>query len=43
MRRGSGFVPIAEYGLEFTKKVTKKPRKPVRLLYNGVNHYDLLV
>ncbi|KAK7287098.1 hypothetical protein RIF29_00136 [Crotalaria pallida] len=40
----SGFIPIAEYGSEFGK-VSKnlKPRKPVRLLYSGKNHYDLLV
>ncbi|KAM2468114.1 hypothetical protein FF1_009827 [Malus domestica] len=42
--RGSGFIPIAEYGSEFTKgSRNKKPRKVVRLLYSGRNHYDLLV
>ncbi|XP_048225720.1 OVARIAN TUMOR DOMAIN-containing deubiquitinating enzyme 3 isoform X2 [Ricinus communis] len=40
---GSGFIPIAEYGTEFRKGMKKgKPRKVVRLLYNGKNHYDLL-
>ena len=39
----AGFVPIQTYGADF--KVTKKgnPKKPVRLLYNGENHYDVLV
>ncbi|KAM1038139.1 hypothetical protein ACFX13_033596 [Malus domestica] len=42
--RGSGFIPIAEYGSEFTKgSRNKEPRKVVRLLYSGRNHYDLLV
>ncbi|XP_058109294.1 OVARIAN TUMOR DOMAIN-containing deubiquitinating enzyme 3 isoform X2 [Magnolia sinica] len=43
--RGSGFIPIAEYGGEFRKasKKGKKPRQPVRLLYSGRNHYDLLI
>lgn len=42
---GSGFIPIAEYGTEFGKVSRKgqKPRKVVRLLYSGKNHYDLLV
>ncbi|KAL6954330.1 OVARIAN TUMOR DOMAIN-containing deubiquitinating enzyme 3 [Sarracenia purpurea var. burkii] len=41
---GSGFIPIAEYGTEFCKGSRKgKPRKFVRLLYSGKNHYDLLV
>ncbi|KAJ7961302.1 OTU domain containing protein [Quillaja saponaria] len=41
---GSGFMPIAEYGDEFTKGSRKlKQRKVVRLLYSGKNHYDLLV
>ncbi|XP_055812576.1 OVARIAN TUMOR DOMAIN-containing deubiquitinating enzyme 3 [Solanum dulcamara] len=39
--RGSGFIPIAEYGAEFRKG--SKNRKVVRLLYSGRNHYDLLV
>ena len=38
--RGSSFIPIAEYGAEFKKG---KPKKPVRLLYSGSNHYNLLV
>ena len=39
----SGFVPIQTYGADFA--VTKKgnARKPVRLLYNGENHYDVLI
>ncbi|XVE76501.1 hypothetical protein DITRI_Ditri12bG0178600 [Diplodiscus trichospermus] len=41
---GSGFIPIAEYGSEFHKGSRKgKPRKVVRLLHSGRNHYDLLV
>ncbi|KAK4582562.1 hypothetical protein RGQ29_025672 [Quercus rubra] len=40
----SGFIPIAEYGVEFSKALRKeKARKAVRLLYSGRNHYDLLV
>uniref|UniRef100_A0A0E0KBP7 Ubiquitin thioesterase OTU n=1 Tax=Oryza punctata TaxID=4537 RepID=A0A0E0KBP7_ORYPU len=42
--RGNGFIPIAEYGLEFSKDSKQWKRKvPVRLLYSGRNHYDLLV
>ncbi|KAL6278061.1 hypothetical protein ACE6H2_021662 [Prunus campanulata] len=42
--RSSGFIPIAEYGTEFGKgSRNRKPRKVVRLLYSGSNHYDLLV
>lgn len=42
--RGNGFIPIAEYGLEFTKNTKQwKKKTPVRLLYSGRNHYDLLV
>ena len=39
----AGFVPIQTYGADFS--VTKKgnTRKPVRLLYNGENHYDVLI
>lgn len=41
---GTGFIPIAEYGVEFMKPTKeRKPRKPVRLLYSGSNHYDLLI
>ncbi|KAJ6798654.1 OTU domain-containing protein [Iris pallida] len=41
---GDGFIPIAEYGSQFSKKSKKeKQRMPVRLLYSGKNHYDLLV
>lgn len=39
---GSGFIPIAEYGGEY-RKGKREPRKAVRLLYSGRNHYDLLV
>lgn len=45
-RWGSGFLPIAEYGSEFGRMASSKgnkPRKPVKLLYNGTNHYDLLL
>ncbi|CAI8601102.1 unnamed protein product [Vicia faba] len=38
--RGSGFIPIAEYGSEFIKGSS---RKAVRLLFSGKNHYDLLL
>uniref|UniRef100_A0ACD5TW49 Uncharacterized protein n=1 Tax=Avena sativa TaxID=4498 RepID=A0ACD5TW49_AVESA len=42
--RGNGFIPIAEYGLEFSKDSKQgKKRVPVRLLYSGKNHYDLLI
>lgn len=41
---GGGFIPIAEYGDEFRESSKNgKPRKAVRLLYSGKNHYDLLV
>ncbi|KAG9453313.1 hypothetical protein H6P81_006217 [Aristolochia fimbriata] len=41
---GNGFIPIAEYGAEFRKAHKGgKPRKAVKLLYSGSNHYDLLV
>ncbi|PIN02239.1 hypothetical protein CDL12_25252 [Handroanthus impetiginosus] len=41
---GSGFIPIQEYGSKFRKGLKKeKPKKVVRLLYTGRNHYDLLV
>jgi hypothetical protein len=43
----SGFVNIQTYGRDFEKggKLDKsgKGKKPVRLLYNGENHYDLLL
>lgn len=42
--RGSGFIPIAEYGSEFRKGLSKgKKKQVVKLLYSGRNHYDLLV
>ena len=37
---GHGFVAIQTYGEEFSKG---GKRKPCRLLYNGENHYDLLI
>lgn len=45
---GSGYVCIQTYGEEFAKKTNKKTgkvteRAPVRLLYNGQTHYDLLI
>eukprot|EP00271_Cylindrocystis_brebissonii_P008584 TRINITY_DN22973_c0_g1_i2.p1 TRINITY_DN22973_c0_g1~~TRINITY_DN22973_c0_g1_i2.p1 ORF type:complete len:275 (+),score=36.70 TRINITY_DN22973_c0_g1_i2:218-1042(+) len=40
----TGFIPIQEYGSEFVKgNKERKGRAPVRLLFNGSNHYDLLV
>jgi hypothetical protein len=42
---GRGFAPIQRYGEKFSKGTSKgkKGRKPIRLLYTGGNHYDLLV
>ena len=40
---GLGFVPIQSYGKDFEKGKDGAPRKPVRLLYNGSSHYDLLL
>ncbi|KAJ8476692.1 hypothetical protein OPV22_020419 [Ensete ventricosum] len=41
---GNRFIPITQYGSEFGKKSRNgKLRAPVRLLYSGRNHYDLLV
>ncbi len=41
---GTGFIPIAEYRSEFMKPAkNRKACKPVRLLYSGSNHYDLLI
>jgi len=43
-KRDGGYVPIMKYGEEFSKpRGDKKGRKPVRLLFTGGNHYDLLV
>jgi hypothetical protein len=41
--KNTGYVPIQTYGEEYA--VTKKgnPKPPVRLLYNGQNHYDVLL
>ncbi|CAL9119564.1 unnamed protein product [Musa textilis] len=42
--RGNGFIPITQYGSEFGKKSRNgKQRAPVKLVYSGRNHYDLLV
>jgi hypothetical protein len=35
----SGFVPLVKYGEEYVAR----GRRPVRLLYTGGNHYDLLL
>ena len=45
---GSGNVCIQTYGEEYASKMNKKTgkvteRAPVRLLYNGQTHYDLLI
>lgn len=45
---GSGYVCIQTYGEEYASKMNKKTgkvteRAPVRLLYNGQTHYDLLI
>ncbi|KAI5069602.1 hypothetical protein GOP47_0015903 [Adiantum capillus-veneris] len=39
----SGFVPIAQYGSEFLTASKEVACKPVRLLFSGSNHYDLLI
>jgi hypothetical protein len=38
--KGGGFVSIQTYGEEFAKE---GKRKAIKLLYNGENHYDLLI
>lgn len=44
MGKGRGFSPISKYGEKFAKAAKDRPRRrPVRLLYTGGNHYDLLV
>jgi len=43
---GSGYVPLTKHGEKFSKPSkdgSKKGRKPVRLLFTGGNHYDLLL
>jgi len=40
---GNGFVCIQTYGEEFSKTKKGVERKAVKLLYNGENHYDLLI
>ena len=40
----SGYSVIQKYGEKYTKKTKDAPRRrPVRLLFTGGNHYDLLV
>jgi len=40
----SGFTVIQKYGEKFTKKTKDAPRRrPVRILFTGGNHYDLLI
>lgn len=34
---------IQEYGSQFHKTKSGAPKKVVKLLYNGNNHYDLLL
>lgn len=42
--RGRGFVSIQRYGEKYTKPGKDwKRRRPVRLLFTGGNHYDLLL
>eukprot|EP00873_Tetraselmis_striata_P023347 jgi/Tetstr1/443611/TSEL_031610.t1 len=44
MNAGNGYVPIMRYGEEYLKAgKDHKARKPVRLLFCGGNHYDLLL
>jgi len=48
-RSGTGFIKIAEYGTEHLTgirmrgKKKGKPKVPVKLLFSGQNHYDLLM
>ena len=39
----SGFIPIQTYGSEHAKTKKGTVKQPVRLLYNGDNHYDVLI
>lgn len=42
--RAGGYVPIQRYGEQYSKPGKSwKRRRPVRLLYSGGNHYDLLI
>lgn len=36
VRKGTGFIKIVEYG-------TSQKKTPIKLLYTGSNHYDLLI
>lgn len=40
VRSGTGFIKIVEYDANDSGK---KSKKPLRLLYSGSNHYDLLI
>lgn len=42
-RVGFGYTPLVTYGEKFSKTKSGKDKKVVRLLYNGKNHYDLLL
>ncbi|CAG9462759.1 unnamed protein product [Pedinophyceae sp. YPF-701] len=42
----TGFVPVQKYGEQFAKAAkdgSRKARRPVRLVFTGGNHYDLLL
>jgi hypothetical protein len=38
-----GFRRVATYGTQYGKAASGAARRPVRLLFNGQNHYDLLL
>ena len=39
-----GFLPIVKYGEEWAEpRGRRSARRPVKLLYTGSNHYDLLL
>ncbi|KAI7839237.1 hypothetical protein COHA_006935 [Chlorella ohadii] len=40
---GRGYVVIQQYGDKWSKTKSGKAKRPVRLLYSGSNHYDLLL
>ncbi|PRW56548.1 OTU domain-containing [Chlorella sorokiniana] len=42
-KSGRGFVVIQQYGDKWSKTKSGKAKRPVRLLYSGSNHYDLLL
>lgn len=44
MNKGTGYIPIQRYGEQYSKAgKDHKARKPVRILFCGGNHYDLLL